>query len=355
MKTRSFISLFMICVWLLSACQPQEVAVIPTLIVVPTATLTDTPTATLTPSPTETSTPTHTPTRTPTPTFTPTHTNTPTNTPTATSTPTDTPTATHTPTTTATPTPGPTATFTLAPPQINSFTANPTQVTPGQQFILQWVTVSDTVRIEVYSSAGQFVDVVNGLPPSGQLSIPAPGTLGPTVSYRLVAMRGGMEANYPLAILVGCASPWFFGDYTAPDNACPVAVGATGSGAWQRFERGLMININANGSNRIFILFNRDGEDRYRSYANQWDGSTINNAAPPSGLRRPQRQFNWAYYNTTPPNTTWRDLLGWGAEPLNEATLTIQVDTNGVTYINTSNGAVYRLVGGENGTWQKIR
>ena len=348
--------------------QPQNTVVdIPTLAVLPsvtpTVTPTDTPEPTITPIPTDTPVPTDTPTATNTPpnTATPLP---PTNTPTITYTPSDTPTITETATVTLTPTatlsatplpsvtPIPSATPNL--PKITSYTISQTTVAPNSSLTLTWTPESAGARIDSLTPNRAVVQTISPVTPSGQMSVVVPGNLGRQITYRLVAVRGGQEVTSPLAVIIQCAYPWFFGDQYAPANAgCPRALGAIGDGAYQPFERGLMIWASASG-NRIYGLQNEG--NLYISYENGYtDNYKDKQPDVPDGLRRPENWFNWMFYKTNAPIGNWESAIGWATARINEGDRTIQFDDSGRFYIDTANGAVYQFSGGDSGTWALIK
>lgn len=332
----------------IAACQPQaqEVADLPTLAVLPTITPSDTPTATPTPTATATATATDTPTATATPTAT------------LTVTPSRTPTFTITPTFTTTPTPTatdtPTATPTPPAPRIISFGASQTSVVPNTTITLAWQSDSDSARIDQLNQQGGVVQSFSVVP-TGQLPVVVPGNFGRLVIYRLTVIRGGEQATTSIPITVACSIPWFFGNEFAPaDAACPTALGAIGPGAFQPFERGFMIYVNANGLNTIYGLQTQDS--RYVGYVSQWDGTTIIPSTPPSGLLGPDQMFNWAYYNTSSAaGAAWNITVGWAIAPINTDNRTIQFEEGtGVFYIDTPVG-VFRFTGQATRTWSRIK
>ncbi len=365
---------------LFAACQPTvPVVVVPTLAVLPSPTATDIPTRTLLPTWTFTYTPTDTPTLTPSLTFTPSNTPTATLTPsdTYTPTPTITPsltpslTPTHTPTSTLTPsltptftptftetfTPTPSYTATL-PAQIISFGANMTSVTPGASVQFAWSAQADTVRMEQYDQNNVLRQTIPALPTTGTITVVVPSNQGQALQYRLVASRLGVDTVQALTITVVCTTVWFFGDqYAPPGTGCPAAGGAVADGAFQRFERGAMIYVAANGLNRVYGLQNDSA--RYVAIANGWDGSTLRADPAPAGLTMPERMFNWVYYNTLAPVGSWNSALGWAVSYADSGARAIQWEgTVGGTspfFIDAPAGEVYRFSGGDTGTWQRVK
>lgn len=344
---------------LLAACQGEtEVAELPTLAVLPSLTPSDTPTPTPEASATPTSTPTDTPTFTPTATST--LTSTPSVTPTFTLTPTVTltPTATATATSTVTNTPVPTLTpipsDTPVAPQILSFTASATNVAANSSITLSWNTLADGARIDQLNAQGQVVQTFTVVP-IGSLPVTVPSNAGRLVIYRLTAIRNTLTATFSIPITVQCVTPWFFGNEFAPQNSgCPTGGQSSGAGAFQQFERGFMIYVNANNLNTIFGAQNQDS--RYISYTNGWDGSTTYSCfgTPPGSLIAPLNQFGWAYCNTNAPVGGWSSEIGWGVTTIDTNNRTIQYEDTGAFYIDSPIG-VFRFGGVSNLTWQKIK
>lgn len=393
-------------------CQPEPTIVIPTLMqlatetpspipsetpIPPTATPmtpTDVPTRTFTstPTPTLTLTSTSTPSFTSTPTITlttfPTATPTVTNTrnviaitplpasntpsitptltrtrrPTRTFTRTQTPpaTATHTTTITLTPAP-PTATPTSDDPTIITFGASAAIVAPGTTVIFGWQANGDSARLDQLNAAG----VVNTSIPvatTGQYSLVIPGNLGRQLIYRLVVIKNGRETSLNVPLTITCPIAYFFGDAFAPStSACPAAQAAVGTGAYQNFQRGVMIYVNASVNNAPFNhVYGLVATDlSYAGFVNGWDGTTLREETPPAGLFTPQQMFNWAYYNTFAPIGGWNEALGWATAPIDTSNRTIQyegdVGGSNAFYIDAPGGAIFRFSGGDSGTWARIK
>jgi len=345
--------LLMLLLLMASACAAQNsetIADLPTLAVLPSLT----PSNTFTPTSVATNTPTPTSTKTPTitPTFTPSLTSTPTVTVTSSITPTFTLTPTATQTPSSTPTETLVATATPNTPQIVSFTASASNASPNTVITLQWVTISDSTRIDLLNQQGAVIQTFATVTPSGQISVTVPGNLGRQVIYRLVAIRSGQEANQSVPIVINCLIPWFFGEGIGV-TGCPSAVGSISGGAFQNFERGLMIYVTANGMNKIYGLQNSDS--RYIAYQNGWNGSALTYDSAPGGFFQPQDVFRWAFINTLAPVGTWQNSIGWGTSDINRDARTYQPEeSTGAFYIDSPLG-VYRFSGGDNGTWLKVK
>jgi hypothetical protein len=340
----------------------------------PTATLTEPPTAT--PTPTLTPSATLPPTETPIPTInpfvltrtaaigaiqtrialslTPPPTATPTITPTSTPTPrpTDTPRPTNTPPPTDTPAPTPTS----AEPRILSFAASQLSGVAGAAIIYTWQADADIARLETLNGAGQIIESIP-VQPTGNATLLIPANAGRIITYRLVVGRAGIERSALLNVTVLCQFSFFFGDQFAPPDAnCPMDFGATGAGAIQNFERGIMIYINANNRNEIYGMVNQGG--LFVRRLNGWDGATLDETAPPPGLIAPRQMFNWAYYNTLAPVGTWNQAVGWGTTEIDLSQRTIQFESNMTRfYIDAPGGVVFRftITGADFGTWVRIR
>lgn len=345
--------LILLAVIVLAGCQGESetAAELPTLAVLPSLTPSDTPTLTPTSSPTPTETPTETPTNTPTPTNTWTATPSVTPTNTLTSTPSITPTATST--ATNTPTSTPTITNTPDRPQILAFTASATNVVANTSITLSWSTIADAARLDQLNSQGVVVQSFSVVP-SGTLPVTVPGNTGRLVVYRLAAIRNAQEVTASVPITVQCATAWFFGSQFAPPEAgCPIGPQVVGPGAFQSFERGFMIYVNANSLNTIYGAQTLDS--RYISYASGWDGVTTYSCfgTPPSGLLPPQNMFAWAYCNTNAPVGGWSSAIGFALGNIDTGNRTIQFEDTGAVYIDSPLG-VFRFSGDSNRTWRKI-
>lgn len=342
-------------VLLAAACAPQaEEIELPTLAVLPSLTPSDTPTPTATSTPTDTPTATFTPSPTDTPT--PTATFTPSITPTFTVTPTFTITPTFTPSPTDTPTPTSTATPTPDTPQIITFSASASNVAPNTTVTLSWQSSADVARIDQLNQQGAVVQTFSVVP-AGQLPVVVPGNLGRLVVFRLVALRGGQQVTASVPITVQCSTAWFFGnEFAPPDAGCPTALGAIGPGAFQAFERGFMIYVNANALNTVYGM--QTSGNSYIAYTNAWDGTTIIPGSPPGGLFNPDRMFNWAYHSTNPPIAMpggWNAAIGWATSAINTDQRTIQFeDGTGAFYIDSPVG-VFRFTGPATRTWVRVK
>jgi hypothetical protein len=247
------------------------------------------------------------------------------------------------------------ATATPNAPQILSFSASATTVVANTPITLTWNSLSDTTRIDQLNSQGALVQSFSVVP-TGTLPVVVPGNTGKLVVYKLVAIRNGQEVSASLPITVQCSISWFFGDQFAPPNAgCPTAVGAIGAGAFQPFERGYMIYVNANSLNTVYGLQNQDA--RYISYTNGWDGTTTYSCfgTPPSGLFAPQNMFAWTYCTTNGPIGSWSSALGFATTAIDNSSRTIQFeDGTGAFYIDAPIG-VFRFSGPTTANWVKIK
>ncbi len=337
---------------LLSACDSgpgaDEAAVLPTIFELPTLTPSFTPSATL--PPTET--------LTPTPTLTPTLTLTPTSTLTPTPAPTDTPAATNTPRATATFTltftPEASDTPTLAPtsemPQIITFTSSTPTASVGGTITLTWEAVGDSARIDVLNQQGIVIQQ-NPVALTGQQPFVIPPVTGTTVVYQLTVQRGTQSVNQLLTIanVVDCPTPWFFANPPA-DAGCPTGPQEVGPGAFQSFQDGLMIYVNANNRNTVYALANAGAvnglvtQNTYGRENNAWDGVTDHCLQePPPGFLEPIAQFNWMACFVFGPQGFWINTIGWATAPIDLAERTIQFSNNGTLFVDAPGGVIYRL------------
>lgn len=353
MKMKACTILILLIVPLLMACQPEaaEERELPTLAVLPSLTPTDIPTETDVPTqtPTETATATPTATATYTATHTPTTTNTPLPRATATSTLTPSPTATQTPSQT----PIPSATPTPDMPQILSFTGTSQSAAPGGRVTLRWTTIADNVRIDQLNQQGIPVQTFP-VAANGEIAMTMPtDTTSGLIVYRLVALRGANEVTESFPVTIMCPIPWFFGnEFAPPGSGCPVTLGAIGTAQYQAFERGYMVYVNANNMNRIYGLVT--GSNQYQAYNSGYTAD-----APylpvPSGFYAPEGHLRWAFMNTNAPIGDWQSALGWGITPLDTSQRTIQFSDNGMFFVDTPQGTVFRFSGGDSGTWLQVK
>jgi len=354
---------------LIAACAPQQPTVgeLPTRFVLPSLTPSETPTET------------HTPTATLTPSATPSPTLSPTPTSSATPTPTNTPTVTFTPSLTATvaataTSAAPTATesSSVTPPtptveglEIITFTASAPTASVGGTITLNWQAVGDTARIDTVNPQGIVISQ-STVPIVGSLPVIVPSVQGTSVIYRLVVLKGAQERSQivTVGLTVVCPIPWFFGA-TVPALGCPVAPAETGTGAYQSFEQGIMLYVNANNRNTVYALANQGAvggivqQNTYQSLVNGWNGATDHcTETPPAGFVKPEQQFNWMACANFGPAGTWRNTVGWGTAPIQITTLSIQFGANGLFVISAPTGIIYSFTpvpaGQQFGNWQRI-
>jgi hypothetical protein len=225
--------------------------------------------------------------------------------------------------------------------------------------LFSWASDAQVAQIEQVTAAGAVIQAIP-VPPSGQYSLVVQTVSGggQQVFYRLTASLNGVIATSNVVTIgVQCPATWFFGT-PPPGTGCPTAVGAIANGAFQRFERGFMVYITANGLNRVCAA--QDAGAQYICVTSLWDGSTINSTAPPSGLFAPEQQFNWAYYNTLAVGGTWNAVIGWATMNIALGPRTIQFESipgggEGPFFVDTADGAIIRFSGGTSGTWTRIR
>lgn len=364
MSTISRLLSFLLIILVLAACDNQQAAEdLPTLAILPSATITETPTITPTPSETPTETPSDTPvpTDTPTPTSTPTSTvsSTPTQTftPSVTATSSLTPTFTATNTATQTPTNTPTNTPINSPtpsvPVITFFQSNLAQAAPGSQVTLRWSASADNVQLlQIDSSTGTAIQTFVVAAVGSQIvTLPTTGSLA---QYRLVASRGGQQTTSDINVTFTCTQTWFF-TVAAPGGGCPTGSSVSVAGSYQSFERGLMfMYTNQSAVQRVCGLQN--DQNRYVCYDSGWDGSTEPfTDTPPAGFFRPDNHFNWAFASTTSSNGTWVSQIGWTPDNSpNNNPVTVQYDSQNRLYIRIPSGTYFLNGTISSGTWTKI-
>jgi hypothetical protein len=285
-----------------AACStPSETVELPTLIQLPTATLTDTPLptlpATFTLIPTETETPTAT----------------------VSATVSVTPSATITET--ATPTPTDTPTFTPAPPDNDA--------------IAQLISLAEQATI---------------LPPEFMAGV-TPGAVLPGTTPGIVPTTGITVCAFPPP--GGFGTAYLADPALAQQLGCPLPTGVISTtSAAQVFERGSMLWLQG-APNLIYALFNTGRfqrfDDTYNANADPFNGGET----PPPGLREPVRGFGkvWRQY----PNV--RADLGWGlADELGGTSTAQRFDRGQMIYL-PQRGEILVLVedpGGLTGTWRTM-
>lgn len=290
-----------------------------------------------------------------------------------------------------------TGTATLAPgaPRINLFEASQTTAAPGMAVTLRWDTVADVVRIERLNINGQVIQTFS-VTPVGELPVTIPANEGNTVTYRLTGIRGVQEVSSLLSITVSgdpvpvttpgtsgtpatgvtnCSINWFFGNEFVPtEYGCPTVAATQVAGAFQPFERGLMIYLAYPPATigNIYVLANDPTQPNRGSvtqYANSWDNtSTFASygcaAAPPPGRYEPQQMFAWAYCTQLAPGGFWSTILGYGTNLIDTSQRQIQFDASGALYVDVSDvltgtNAVYRIVPVQQGMlsseWTRIK
>lgn len=327
--------LFLLLLLVLSACQVEEQAVLPTLVSFPTATETLTPSATFTATVTAT----------PTNTATATATNTPSPTVTASLTPsatwtrppsaTPTITLTYTPTFTNTPEASPTALPTRTPnaPIIELFQSNFVSLQPGNPFVLRWIAQADTLVLETVINGT--VTQTQTVPLTGTYSTNAPTTNGQII-YRLVASRAGQETRSTITIEVGalCNFTWFF-------QNPPQAIGCAASPSTptivsiQEFQRGFMFRLSLNGTNRVCGVQTTTGN--YSCFTAQTQ-VLVPPVTPPSGFFPPMTEVAYSFYNELATGGFWYDQIGWGLTAGLTTNTSYQLGANGKLYIQLPNG-----------------
>ena len=364
MSILSRILTFSLIIFVLAACDNQQNAeALPTLAILPSATITETPTITPTPSETVTETPSNTPTstRTPSPTLSPTITVSPT--PTQTFTPsvtaTSTLTLTFTPTDTPTQTPTSTASFTPVNsptpsiPVITFFQSSNSQAAPGAQITLRWSASAENVQLlQVQPGSGTVIQTFVVAAVGSQIvTLP---TTGNEARYRLNASRGGQQVASDLSIAFTCTQTWFF-SVAAPGGACPTGASVSVVGSYQPFERGVMfMYTNQSAVKRVCGLENN--LNQYRCYDSGWDGSsTPFTDDAPGSLKKPKEHFNWAFASTTSSNGSWLNQIGWATDGTpNNNPVTVQYDTQNRLYIRIPSGTYFLDGSISSGVWTKI-
>ncbi len=188
--------------------------------------------------------------------------------------------------------------------QVLSFTAAPETVPRGGSVTVAWeVSGSRQVTVWRLSPTGQIAEEAPITTPTGSWSVTLPEYYVDTASFVLNAVdAAGQTAQAGLTVTIICPYTYFF--ETDEPLACPLGPAQTVQGAWQAFERGMML-WRADTS-EILVLYTNGG--RVERYRDTWQGEPVLvDEAPPPGLYQPNRGFGkvWA------ENPAVRSGLGW--------------------------------------------
>jgi len=251
---------------------------------------------------------------------------------TVTTTPKPSTTATHSPQPTATPIPPP-PTETITPantptsvppspsplptesgePQLISFTASPARISPGDDIILTWETDGDMVKICPQANYFSNPDICFDAPPTGSQTITTDETI---TSYHFILTVTKSGATYWGGEQAVCidVNDWFFEN---PSQGCASTPPIYSHAAWQRFEHGAMLWIEAPDE---FIIFYDDNTFRViPGPLTLKPGASVDNRVGdvPAGYLEPVSGFGLIWR----AEIEWiqveyiRKGLGWAIEP----------------------------------------
>jgi hypothetical protein len=250
--------------------------------------------------------------------------------------------------------PAPARAATPAPPspRVLSFTLSTAEAAKGEAVIARY-TLNQPAR-QVSIAAGTADGTLAGfsLPQtatseighvSGTITFSVPVTAG-TLSPLLLTLAVDGQLRGSQRLVVMCDHPWFFAPRV---ERCPFEPVRASPAAMQRFERGLMLWLQATDS--IYVL--RDGAGdaaaqrwaRYDDLFEDGDPERDPNLSPPAGLQHPVRGFGRVW--RTQPDV--RRDLGWATEAERGYTACYATAFGGWksmrSYVNTPDGGLLEL------------
>ncbi len=227
-----------------------------------------------------------------------------------------------------------------ATPVIDYFRSNIDPADPGDTITLSWATRhgSQTILYTLMATGqlGSFWEV----PPVGTMTFAIPETSRNGVSFLLVSAAGDAVNSVSLTVVLTCPDVWFF--TPAPDG-CPGTPPLASAGAYQPFERGQMVWVEATG--QIVVLFNGP-PTRWRAFQDSWrEGDPVDDPSltPPAGLFQPRRGFGLVWRR----ETGLRDDIGWATVPESGFQTVWQRDSRpkyNEFYLRAPDGRVWHLL-----------
>lgn len=189
------------------------------------------------------------------------------------------------------------------------------------------------------------------------IDVRLPPTPAPSVSGTVIPPIGGAPIATQPQITSTCTflPPGGFGTLFAnnPDVAAQIGCPAGSppdvvqvNGAWQRFERGLMVWL----SGTIYVLY---GAGPFEEYTDTFDPNndpdTLPGSAPP-GTLLPVRGFGKVWAN----NANVQNNLGYAREPEIGLNATVQRFANGMMIYFPNRNDVLTLIGRGGGAWRSL-
>jgi len=224
---------------------------------------------------------------------------------------------------------------------IRFFRADREAIMPGETFTLTWESAG-AVQAWLYL----VVDgrLTQGVPvsPTGSRILTAPGDLRQPLEYMLLVFdSSGARISRRLRLpLRQCPAGWFFAN---PPAECPSGPPVVSFAAYQPFERGHMIWIQAR--DEIFVLFEDEPVHRWRVFVDLFEeGMPESDPAltPPPGRFQPVRGFGLVWRSD--PEVQAR--LGWALRPEHGFTTRIQATArirSNVLFMEAPDGGIWQL------------
>ena len=169
---------------------------------------------------------------------------------------------------------------------IQRFEADRELIAPGESFTVFWETSGDQVSLCSVLQSGES-GLCEEVPSSGSRLVSTTATDRNTSAITLISVAGEITETVILSVRLTCPVSWFFSPSPAGENGealCPREGSQPSGGAYQRFERGLMIWRQA--TDTIFVLFSDGGSPAYLIVPDPWvDGQAESDPGlvPPEG------------------------------------------------------------------------
>ena len=212
-----------------------------------------------------------------------------------------------------------------------SFSAEPVETAEGEGIVLRWEAWGEQATIcPRIGEVSVGCRCLSAMPPAGSQVIQPSDIVGAYTGFELIVEAGGVRLARYAPLMVGCPhhfSDWFFDD---PPGICPKASPLFSYAAAQRFERGLMIWIEAQDA--YYILYGGFTIYSGREYMSATltslqildgpldlkPGASAGNRigeTPPNGFFEPISGFGLGWRGEVVGIEDVRARLGWAVEP----------------------------------------
>ena len=210
---------------------------------------------------------------------------------------------------------------------------------------ITWETNAENATLDQLTDLGGLINSQN-IPAIGTITLPI-NLQASGMIFRITVIRSGNTATRSVRIALQCQYAWYF--QPAPP-VCAPQVANGGIFEYQKFQFGLAIY--AAYTNTVYVL--ADFKSRVSAY--QVLNTPFEPADAPSGFIDPTSHIGWAWHTQRLyGGRSMLDVIGWGVGNMQVYTSAIQagVDTGDV-YLQTPDGAVYKLSLTNGGTWVMV-